>query len=118
MANPPVDPTTAFRPSLEALHKHAIEDQQRAAAAWEGIVAREKVAYEAGRQSRDAEVDALRFQRDLLAERLGVGPGPRQRSIEERVRLLEMLVAKAEPVLVRRMLAMFDVDWKPIARGP
>jgi hypothetical protein len=101
----------------EAARRFAQEDQRRAAAAWREIVAREKVAYEAGRQSRDGEVDALRFQRDLLAERLGVGPGPQQRSIEERVHLLEIIVAQAEPALVRRMLGMLEVDWTPIGRG-
>jgi hypothetical protein len=100
----------------EAARRFAQEDQRRAQEAWHRIVEREKVAYEAGRQSRDGEVAALRLQRDLLAERLGVGPG-QARSVEERVHLLEIIVAQAEPALVRRMLGMLEVDWTPIGRG-
>lgn len=81
---------------------------------WARITERETIAYEAGRQSRDAEVAALRLQRDLLAERIGAGPS---RSLEERVHLLEFIVAQAEPALVRRMLDALDVDWMPPERS-
>jgi hypothetical protein len=79
MDNPFLSPGESM---AREMARSCAEDHARAEEVWTRIEKERRVAFEAGRRSRDSEVDYLVMQRDLLAAYLDLPPTTLRRVVQ------------------------------------